>query len=87
MLVDFTWDATQVAFVFEEGKQLLIGWVNQLNAPVYTELNITSPGKGSSLVPEGMNGGAFAVVTTQRYDTVHELGFGMSAGPVLVLLS
>ena len=38
-------------FVAEAGKQLLIGWVNQLNVPVYTPLNITARGRGTVCVP------------------------------------
>lgn len=34
--LEFTWDPTQMSFVAEAGKQLLIRWVNQLDVPVYT---------------------------------------------------
>jgi hypothetical protein len=52
-------------FVTEAGKHLLVGWVNHLNIPVYTPLNITTKRKGTAAVPLRMNGTAFAVVTTQ----------------------
>jgi hypothetical protein len=87
MLQDFAWDPTQMPFVVEEGKQLLVGWVNQMNVPIYTPLAITSQGRGTSNVPQGMNGIAFAVITTQRYENVNDLALGTLAGPVLVPIS
>jgi hypothetical protein len=41
-LREFHWDPAQMTFVAGAGKQLLVGWVNQLNTP----LNITVEGKG-----------------------------------------
>jgi len=59
-LREFEWDLAQMTFVTEADKQLLVGWVNQLNIPVYTPLNITAKGKGTAAAPPGMNGAAFA---------------------------
>ncbi|KAH7111070.1 ferritin-like domain-containing protein [Dendryphion nanum] len=87
MLQQFSWDPTQTPFVVEEGKELLVGWVNQVNVPTYTPLSITSRGEGTSTVPQGMNGIAFAVITTQQYDNVNDLAFGTLAGPVVVRVS
>ncbi|KAH8704538.1 ferritin-like domain-containing protein [Phaeosphaeriaceae sp. PMI808] len=87
MLQQFSWDPTQIPFVVKEGKQLLVGWVNQVNIPTYTPLSVTSWGKGTSSVPQGMNGIAFAVITTQRYDNVNDLALGTLAGPVVVPIS
>jgi hypothetical protein len=53
-----------MTFVAEAGKQLLVGWVNQLNEPVYIPLNIIVKGKGTTAVPLGMNGAVFTIVTT-----------------------
>jgi hypothetical protein len=50
-------------FVIEASKQLLVGWVNQLNELVYIPLNITVKGKGTTVVPLGINRAVFAVVT------------------------
>jgi hypothetical protein len=86
-LQQFSWDSTQMPFVVEEGKQLLVGWVNQVNVPTYTTLTVTSPGRGTSNVPQGMSGVAFAVITTQQYDNVNDLAFGTMAGPVVVSIS
>jgi hypothetical protein len=86
-LHQFSWDPTQMPFVVEEGKQLLVGWVNQVNVPIYTPLSVTSPGKGTSSVPQGMNGIAFVVITTQQYVNVNDLAFGILAGPVVVPIS
>jgi hypothetical protein len=86
-LREFTWDPAQMTFVAEAGKQLLVGWVNQLNVPVYTPLNITVKGKGTTPVPQGMDGVAFAAVTTQQPDNVNGLALATLAGPVIVKLS
>ncbi|KAF4624709.1 hypothetical protein G7Y89_g13460 [Cudoniella acicularis] len=80
-------DPAQMTFIAEAGKQLLVGWVNQLDVPVYTPLNITVKGQGTALVPQGMNGAAFAVVTTQRLDNADDLALATLAGPVVVKLS
>jgi hypothetical protein len=86
-LQEFTWDPTQMTFVAEAGKQLLVGWVNQLDVPVYTPLNITVKGQGTAPVPQEMNGVVFAVVTTQQPDNVNDLALATLAGPVAVKLS
>src|ERR1700760_2273893 len=46
MMREFTWDPRQVHSVAEGNKQLLAGWVNQANKPVYTPLMKTGSGKG-----------------------------------------
>lgn len=86
-LREFEWNPAQMTFVAEAGKQLLVGWVNQLNEPVYTSLNIIVEGKGTTAVPPGMNGAAFAVVTTQQPDNTDDLALATLAGPVLLTLS
>ncbi|KAH8653981.1 ferritin-like domain-containing protein [Tricladium varicosporioides] len=86
-LREFEWDPAQMTFVTEASKQLLVGWVNQLNTPVYTPLNITAKGKGTAAAPPGMNGAAFAVVTTQQPDTTDDLALATLAGPVVLTLS
>jgi hypothetical protein len=77
----------QMPFINQVGKPLLIGWVNQLNVPVYTKLNITAKGKGTADVPRKMNGVAFAVVTTQQPDNANDLALATLAGPVVITLS
>ncbi|KKY22686.1 putative sexual development protein [Phaeomoniella chlamydospora] len=85
--LEFTWDPSQAPFAAESGKQLLIGWVNQLNVPVYTPVNTTATGKGTTYIPRGMNGVAFAVLTSQVFENVNDLAFGTIAGPAFVALS
>jgi hypothetical protein len=85
--LEFTWDPTQAPFVAESGEQLLVGWINQLNVPVYTPLDISATGKGTACIPQEMNGVAFAVITVQRPDNVNDLALATMAGPVLVSLS
>jgi hypothetical protein len=83
----FTWDPTQMPFIVEEGKDLLVGWVNQMNMPTYTTLTSTGQGQGTSIAPREMNGVAFAVIATQQYNNVNDLASGMLAGPVIVPIS
>jgi hypothetical protein len=85
--LEFTWDPKQAPFVTESGEKLLVGWVNQLNVPVYTPLDITAAGKGTASIPQGMNGVAFAVITVQQPDNVDDLALATMAGPVVVSLS
>ena len=84
---EFAWDATQVPFVIEGDKQLLAGWVNQANKPVYTPLTITSKGKGTARVPQGMSGMAFVAITTEQYANVDDLALGTLAGPAFIVVS
>ena len=86
-LLEFIWDPAQMTFVAEAGKPLLVGWVNQLNIPEYTRLNITLKGRGTAPVPQGMNGIAYATVTTQQPDNVNDLALVTLAGPVALVLS
>lgn len=86
-MLQFSWDPTQMPFVVAKGKQLLIGWVNQANAPIYTPLNVTTKGTGTTNLPPDLNGVAFAVLTTQEYDNVNDLGQGALAGPVTIPIS
>ncbi len=85
--LEFTWDPTQAPFVAESGEQLLVGWVNQLNVPVYTPMDIIATGKGTACIPQEMNGVAFAVITVQQPDNVNDLALATMAGPVVVSLS
>jgi hypothetical protein len=76
--LQFSWDPAQMPFVVEEGKQLG-GWVNQVNVPVYTPLDMATERTGTASVPQGLNGVAFAAITTQRYDNVNDLTLGTMA--------
>jgi hypothetical protein len=81
------WDPTQTPFVTEAGKPLLIRWVNQLQKPVYTPLNIITKGRGTTDVPQGFNGVVFAAVTVQQPDNVNDLAPAALARPVAIALS
>jgi hypothetical protein len=85
--MEFTWDPTQMPFVVEQGKPLFIGWINQLSVPSYTALSITGNGKGIADVPQGVNGVAFAAVTSQQLDNADDLAFATLAGPVALAIS
>ncbi len=77
----------QMPFVFEQGKQLFVGWTNQLNVPVYTVLSIVGQGRGVADVPQGLNGAVFAAVTSQLPDNDYDLALATLAGPVALSLS
>ncbi|KAH8726694.1 ferritin-like domain-containing protein [Phaeosphaeriaceae sp. PMI808] len=71
---EFTWDPTQMPFVVQGDKQLLAGWVNQANKPVYTPLANISRGKGTAKMPKGLS-------------DVDDLARGTIAGPAVVVVS
>jgi hypothetical protein len=54
---------------------------------MYTPLNITVKGKGTTAVPLGMNEAVFTVVTTQQPDNADDLALATLAGPMLLTLS
>lgn len=83
-LYEFTWDPTQSPFIAEKGKQLFVGWVNQVNMPYYTPLMSTAEGKGTASIPQGLNGILLAVITNQQYISIKDLAPGTMAGPVLL---
>ncbi|KIW54613.1 hypothetical protein PV05_06962 [Exophiala xenobiotica] len=82
----FSWDPMQTPFVVEQGKQLFVGWTNQLNVPVYTVLSIVGQGRGVADVPQGLTGAVFAAVTSQLPDNDYDLALATLAGPVALSL-
>ncbi|KAI9773158.1 MAG: hypothetical protein M1840_008279 [Geoglossum simile] len=85
--IEFAWDPKQTPISFEASKQLFIGWVNQLNVPTYTKLTPTGEGKGRANMPFGLEGVAFAVLTSQRPDDINDLTSTTLAGPVILPIS
>ena len=67
--------------------QLCDDAADQLDAPIYTPLNITVPGKGIVNVPDGVDGIAFAGVTVQQPSNINDLALATLAGPVVVPVS
>jgi hypothetical protein len=85
--VKFVWDPNQTLVRFEAGKLLFIGWVNQLNAPIYSELTASINGSGSSIMPLGLEGVVFAVLTSQQPDNFDDLMLATLAGPAILTIS
>jgi hypothetical protein len=85
--MEFTWDSTQTPFLIEQGKPLFIGWINQLNIPVYIELLIIAQGKGIADIPQGVKGVAFAAVINQQPDNTDDLALIILAGPAVLIIS
>ncbi|PQE04232.1 sexual development protein [Rutstroemia sp. NJR-2017a BVV2] len=70
-----------------QGRNLYIGWVNQVNPVVYTNVTVKG-GVGSADVPKGLTGMTFAALTAQTMETtVDGLSNATLAGPAPVLLS
>jgi hypothetical protein len=86
-LKEFTWNPTEVSFVVEGDKQLLAGWVNQVNKPVYTPITMTARGKGTAKMPQGMSGITFVALTTEQFTDVDDFAQGTIAGPAVVVVS
>lgn len=85
--LEFSWDPTQKPVIQENGKNLFIGWINQLDSPVYTSLNSTGNGKGTAAVPSGLKGVVYTALTTQNtLLTVDDLTEATLAGPAAIIV-
>lgn len=82
--MEFTWDPSQTSFSTEEGKPLFAAWLNQLNLPTYTNLTVSTKGKGVANVPQGLTGATFAAITTQQPNHTNDLGLAALAGPIVL---
>ncbi|PVH73208.1 hypothetical protein DL98DRAFT_608380 [Cadophora sp. DSE1049] len=83
----FSWDPTQKPVTQENGKNLFIGWVNQLGSPVYTPLKSIGNGTGTATVPSGLKGVVYTALTTQNtLMSVDDLTGATLAGPAVVLV-
>ncbi|KAF9728404.1 late sexual development protein [Paraphaeosphaeria minitans] len=74
------------------GTEVTFSWdaagVNQLDVPVYTSLAALGDGSGTTRVPLGLSGTAFAVLTAQpELTSIDELTAATLAGPVVVSLT
>lgn len=86
--VGFSWDPQQVPF--QSGKPMFVVWVSQLDIPVYTNLEIHTPGNGTTQVPPTINscsGTVFAAITSKRPRDVEDLALSTLAGPMILSLS
>lgn len=82
-----SWDPTQKPVIQESGKDLFIGWVNQLGSPVYTPLKSIGNGTGTATVPSGLKGVVYAALTTQNtLVSIDDLTGATLAGPAIVLV-
>jgi hypothetical protein len=79
--VTFKWDAAGKAAASRSGKELFIGWINQIKAPQYTRLKPLGDGVGRTEVP-GLSGTLFAVLTAQPGLNLADLTEATLAGPV-----
>lgn len=85
--MNISWDPLQNAVVQEAGKDLFVGWVNQLGSPVYTPVTSTGDGTGSASIPSGLKGAVFTALTSQNtLVTVDDLTAATLAGPAIILV-
>lgn len=85
--VTFSWDPTQKPVIQENGKDLFIGWVNQLRSPVFTPLKSIGNGTGSATVPSGLKGVVYAALTTQNtLISIDDLTGTTLAGPAIIFV-
>lgn len=83
----FSWDVAGRSAASRSGKPLFVAWVNQVGLPVFTSLTTLGDGIGTTRVPLGLSGTAFAVLTAQPgLTTIDELTDATLAGPVVVSL-
>ena len=69
-------------------QPLYMGWVNQENPPIYTQVTVMNENQLQTQVPTGMNGMAFAVLTGQNTATdVTALTAATIAGPLPIPIS
>jgi hypothetical protein len=82
--VTVEWDTAARSAASRSGKPLFIAWVNQVNLPVFTSLTELGEGSGSTIVPLGLSGTTFAVLTAQKLTTIGDLTEVTLAGPIVI---
>lgn len=81
--VTIGWDVAGRAAASRSGKPLFVAWVNQVNPPLLTRLTTLGDGWGTTKVPLGLLGTAFAVLTAQpEVKGINELTDATLAGPI-----
>lgn len=83
----FSWDPDQRPFTSAKGKQLFIAWVNQIDKPIYTTLNITAEGHGIANQPQEIKGVVFTVISVEQYIDINDLAIGGLTIPAVVFIS
>lgn len=83
--LDFRYDSTQVK---DLKGSLYIGWINQASEVKYTTAKVTGLGNLEAVVPDGMAGMSYAVLTKQNdFSDVGNLTATALAGPAPVRIS
>jgi hypothetical protein len=82
--VTFAWDVAGKAAAARSGKSLHIGWINQVDNPIYTPITALGDGRGTTRVPPELVGTAVAVLTAQPgLTSIQDLTDATLAGPVI----
>ncbi|KAK4544503.1 hypothetical protein LTR36_004075 [Oleoguttula mirabilis] len=85
----FGWDPSQFFVAVDSAAPLYIAIVNQnISAPIFVPLNMTSSTTGTATLPQNITGAAFACLTTFAggLDLAALSSYGTLAGPVELLL-
>jgi hypothetical protein len=82
--VTVEWDTAARSAASRSGNPLFVGWVNQVNLPIFTSLTKLSEGSGSTTVPLGLSGTTFVVLTAQKLTTIGDLTEATLAGPIVI---
>jgi hypothetical protein len=82
--VTVEWDTAARSAAARSGNPLFLAWVNQVNLPIFTSLTEFSEGSGSTMVPLGLLGTTFVVLTAQKLTTIGDLTEATLAGPIVV---
>ena len=89
MVLTFEFDPAGFFVPVQKGQGLYVAFINQVLPAVFAPLTMTSATTGTAVVPVGVEGVAFAVLTTFSggLDTAQLTQFGTLAGPVEVVFS
>jgi hypothetical protein len=81
------WDAAGRSAASRLGKPLFVAWVNQVDLPSFSPLDMLSDNFGTTIIPAGLSGTAFAVLTARTgLTTIEELTEATVAGPIVIQL-
>jgi hypothetical protein len=83
--VKLSWGVAGQFAAARSGKPLFVAWTNQLSAPFMSPVVRLGDGLGTTMVPQGLSGTAFAILTSQPERTsIDDLTEATLAGPVAV---
>ena len=87
--LSFQWDPSTFFVSVAPSQPLYIALINQVSDPIFQQVTVTGTGTGTVSVPDGVEGVAFAVLTTFSggLNTTELTSSGTLAGPAEVVLA